>query len=119
MSTTQEPKTKNRSFLIILIVIVLVGGSYGTVKYIHSLHHEETDDAQVETNIIPVIPRVAGYVTAITVNDNQHVKKGDTLIVLDDRDLQIRVQQAAAALETAKSSAGSARAASGAAYANI
>jgi membrane fusion protein (multidrug efflux system) len=34
-------------------------------KYIHSLSHEGTDDAQIEKNIEPIIPRVSGYVSKI------------------------------------------------------
>lgn len=119
MSTPHPAKKKNRSFLIILIAILIVGGSFGTNSYIHSLHHEETEDAQVEANISPVIPRIPGYVTAVKVSDNQAVKKGDTLVVLDDRDMQVKLHQAEAALATAQSALASARAASGAAHANI
>lgn len=119
MSTPHPAKKKNKSFLIILIVILVVGGSFGTTTYIHSLHHEETDDAQVEANISPVIPRIPGYVTAVKVSDNQPVRKGDTLIILDDRDMQVKLHQAEAALATAQSGLATARAASGAAHDNI
>ena len=64
--------------------------------------HEDTDDAQLEGNISPVLPRVAGYVSRINFEDNKVVKAGDTLLKLDDHDLQIRVQQAAAAVDNAK-----------------
>lgn len=113
------PQKKNRSFLIILIVLLLAGGWFGISKYIHSLHHEETDDAQVEANINPVIPKISGYVTEVRVKDNQRVKKGDTLLVLDDRDLLIRLQQAEAAQATAVSNLSSARASTSASRANI
>ena len=76
---------------------------FGITKYIHGLHHEETDDAQIEANISPVIPRVGGYVKEVRVNDNQFVKKGDTLLILDDRDFALRLEQAEAALVTAQS----------------
>lgn len=99
----QEKKTrKNKVFAIVLISLVVVGAAFGITKYIHGLHHEETDDAQVEADIDPIIPKVPGYVSRILVEDNQHVKAGDTLVVLDDRDLRLRVLQAEAALENAK-----------------
>ena len=66
-----------------------------------------------------MIPRVPGYVLDVRVKDNQQVKKGDTLLVLDNRDYQIKVEQAEAALQIAQSSLGSARATSSAAVANI
>jgi membrane fusion protein (multidrug efflux system) len=117
--TAAAPAKKNKKFILILSVILIVGGWFGISKYVHSLHHEETDDAQVEANISPVIPRISGYVREVRVKDNQQVKKGDTLFILDDRDVKIRLAQAEAALLTAKSSLFSARATSGAAHANI
>jgi membrane fusion protein (multidrug efflux system) len=120
--TTQkikEPKKSNKTFLIILVLLVLVGAWFGITKYVHGKHHEETDDAHVEANISPVIPRVSGYVKEVRVSDNQHVRKGDTLVILDDRDLKIKVDQAEAALQTAQSNLGAARASTNAASANI
>jgi membrane fusion protein (multidrug efflux system) len=125
MATTQKtgsenaPKKRSKTFLIILIVILIAGGWFGISKYIHAMHHEETDDAQVEANINPVIPKISGYVTEVRVKDNQRVKKGDTLLILDDRDLKIKVEQAEAALATAESNLSSAKASSNAAEANI
>lgn len=101
--TKETSKKKSKGFLIALIVLVLGGGTFGTIKYIHAQHHQETDDAQIEANISPVIPRIPGYVTEVRVKDNQKVKKGDTLIILDNRTEQIQVEQAQAALAAAKS----------------
>ena len=53
-----------------------------------------SDDAQIEADIFPVIPRVSGYVKEIRVKDNQFVHKGDTLIIMDARDLQIKLMEA-------------------------
>ncbi|HTD95262.1 MAG TPA: HlyD family secretion protein [Chitinophagaceae bacterium] len=117
--TKTAPKKKNPVFLIILIALVLGGGWFGISKYQHSLHHEETDDAQISADISPVIPRVAGYVMDVKVKDNQKVKRGDTLMVLDSRDYVLKVEQAEAALLIAESNLGSARATTSAARANI
>ncbi|MBO9564562.1 MAG: HlyD family secretion protein [Niastella sp.] len=123
MSTTNNeqaaPKKRNYTFPIILILLVVGGGWFGISKYIHSLHHEETDDAQVEANISPVIPRISGYVTEVRVKDNQVVKKGDTLLILDDRDMKLKLEQAEAALATSQSNLEAMRANAGAAHANI
>ncbi len=103
-STPSTPPQKKRStaFIIILTALIIGGVWFGVSKYLHSLHHEETDDAQIEADILPVIPRVSGYVKEVRVNDNQMVKKGDTLYIIDDRDLQIKLKEAEAALATAK-----------------
>jgi membrane fusion protein (multidrug efflux system) len=102
-SAPETPKKKSNGFLITLIVLVLAGGTFGVTKYIHAQHHEETDDAQIEANISPVIPRISGYVTDVRVKDNQRVKKGDTLVIVDNRSELIQVEQAKAALAAAKS----------------
>jgi len=115
----EAPKKKSKGFIIALIVLVLVGGTFGFTKYIHGLHHEETDDAQIEANISPVIPRISGYVTDVRVKDNQRVKKGDTLLVLDNRNEQIQVDQAQAALTAAQSNLSVAHANTDASRANI
>ena len=91
------PKKKSKTFLIVLILLVVAGGAFGITKYVHSLHHEETDDAQVEANINPVIPKISGYVKEVRVKDNQRVKQGDTLLVLDNRDLHAHLTVVSAA----------------------
>ena len=115
----EAPKKRSKSFLIILSVFVLLGAWFGITTYTHNQHHQETDDAQIEANISPVIPRVAGFVKEVRVKDNQMVKKGDTLIVLDDRDLALDVQKAEASLATAKSNYSAAAANTSASKANI
>ncbi|MFZ1800822.1 MAG: HlyD family secretion protein [Chitinophagaceae bacterium] len=114
-----SPKKKSKFFVIVLSILVIVGGWFGISKYVYSLHHEETDDAQVEANISPVISKIPGYVTKVFVDDNQLVHKGDTLLTLDQRDLQIVLSQAEAALATAKSNLSAAAANSNAANKNI
>ena len=114
-----SPKKKNKAFIIILALLVILGAWFGLTKYFHGQHHEETDDAQVQANISPVIPRVSGYILKVNARDNQPVKKGDTLLVLDDRDLKLKVEQAEAALATAQSNLQSAKAVTNAASSNI
>lgn len=102
--TIQEPKKKrSKVFIIVLALLVIAGAWFGLTKYFHSLHHEETDDAQVEGNIAPVVARIGGYLQKLYVNDNQYVHKGDTLLTIDPRELQLALDQAEAALKTAES----------------
>lgn len=114
-----QPKKRNNVFKIVLIAFVIVGLWFGISKWIHGKHHVETDDAQIAANISPIIPRVSGYITEVRVRDNQPVKKGDTLIVLDDRDLRLKLEEAEAALATAESNLAQARATTSAARSNI
>jgi len=101
---TTEKKKSNKKFLVILIALVLVGGGYGGYKYIHGQSHETTDDAQIEKNMSPILPRVTGYITKIYVKDNDVVKKGDTLFTIDDKDYAVRVADAEAQLLAAQGS---------------
>ena len=101
--TPEEKKGINIKFIIVLAVLVIAGGGYGAYKYMHSLEHEITDDAQIESKITPVIPKVSGYISKILVEDNEYVKKGDTLVVLDNSEYALKLQQAEDALAQAKS----------------
>ncbi|RZJ34451.1 MAG: HlyD family secretion protein [Flavobacterium sp.] len=115
----EKKKKTNKKFLTVLIVLLVVGGTYGIYKYVHSLSHESTDDAQVEKNMSPIIPRVTGYVTKVYVHDNDFVKKGDTLFTIDDKDYVVKVEEANAALAAAQGSYSAAREDIGSAEANI
>ncbi|MGB8703438.1 MAG: HlyD family secretion protein [Gillisia sp.] len=100
----QEKKKKtNKKFIIIISVLVGLGLIYGGYKYFHSLAHEETDDAQIEANMNPVIPHVGGYIQQVFVSDNDQVKKGDTLFTIDSKDYEVKLQQAKAQLAAAQS----------------
>jgi membrane fusion protein (multidrug efflux system) len=101
MKQETEEKKKKKVLPFILITIVIVGAFLGIRAYMYSLHHIETDDAQLEANISPVLPRVSGYVTEIHFEENQHVQKGAVLLNLDDRDLKIKADQAKVAIESA------------------
>lgn len=114
-----EPKKRSKVFLIILIIMILGGAWFGITKYHYAQHHEDTDDAQVEADIIPVIPRVSGYVQEVRVKDNQQVHKGDTLIIIDNRDYKMALMEAEAALATAKSNVAASRANTAAARSGI
>lgn len=106
----QEPKKKSKLPLIILAIIVVVGAGFGIKFWIHSMHYTSTDNAQVETNNIPVLSRINGFVDSVFVKDYQEVKKGDLLFVIDKRELEIALHQAEADLMTAKADLASAQA---------
>jgi membrane fusion protein (multidrug efflux system) len=102
METTEKKSSGKKKILpVILALIVIASVSFGITKYIYSQHHEDTDDAQIDADIDPVLARVSGYVNEIHFDDNQQVHEGDTLIKLDDRDLQIKLRQAEAAYDNA------------------
>ena len=77
---------------LLLVGIVVIGMMFGDNRY------EKTDDAQVEQYISPINVKVAGYIREIRFSENQHVRKGDTLLIIDDREYAIALQQAEASL---------------------
>ncbi len=91
--STDLNKKKSPIKLIILLSVLSVGAFIGFKKVRFALTHETTDNAQVETQITPVLPRVAGYVKNITVKDYDSVKAGDLLVELDDAELQAQLNE--------------------------
>ena len=67
--------------------------------------NESGNDAQVEQYLSPVNLRASGYIKKICFTEHQDVKKGDTLLMLDDREYRIRVMEAEAALKDAQAGA--------------
>ena len=101
MEANTSPKKKNRVLPIILLVIVSTAGFFGFRSYTFNQHHVETDDAQIDANIAPVLPRTPGYITLLAVRDNQKVKAGDLLVKLDQEELKNKVAQNQAAVDNA------------------
>lgn len=99
---SQQPQKKNPIFLIILGALIFSAAFFGIRGYLFSQSHETTDDAQVESGISPVISKISGYISEVHVKDHQFVKKGDTLLILDQRDLRMEVLKQEAALQTAQ-----------------
>jgi membrane fusion protein (multidrug efflux system) len=95
---------KKKITRIILVALLVAGSAFGFYKYRQSMQYETTDDAQLDADISPVTVRISGYVKKVYFKDNQQVKKGDTLVTFDDRDLAIKVLQAEAALQNAMAS---------------
>lgn len=97
--------------VVVLLLVLATAAYFGIKKVVFSLTHETTDNAQVETQIVPVLPRVSGYIKALFVKDYGAVAKGQLLAVLDDAELQVQLQEAAADLRQAQSDAAAAKAA--------
>lgn len=112
-------RSKRPIILIIVALVLLVGGYFGWQQYQFGLSHEETDDAQVEGDVYPILPRIGGPVVDVKVQDNQAVKKGDVLVTLDPADYQQRVNAAEAALAAARANVVAAQAGVGTAQANV
>ena len=100
--------TRKRPIPLILATVgALALVTWGWHRYRFAMNHVETNNAQVDGHITLVAPKVQAFVARVLVDENQPVKAGDTLVVLDDRDLKVRLAQAQADLATAIAAAGS------------
>ena len=102
-SSPAEPTPGGRRGTVFMImgVVLLALVGLGARRWIYGLSHVSTDDAQVDGHIVPILPKVGGFVTEVRIDENQTVKAGDTLVVLDDRDYKVRLAQADADLAVA------------------
>ncbi|MGH7314562.1 MAG: HlyD family secretion protein [Candidatus Rokuibacteriota bacterium] len=87
----------------LLGLVVLIAGAYGVRLWRYWDRHVSTDDAFVEAHVSPVSARIRGIVLQVLVRDNEDVAAGAPLVRLDPRDLEVKVEQARAALVTAQS----------------
>ncbi len=117
--STEEVKPKRKIAPFIFGAILIAGSIFGYSKISYMLHNEETENSQLEANLIPILAKVGGYITSIKVKDNQLVKAGDTIATVDDRELKIKVLQAEVALKNAEANLGLASANVGTANYNI
>jgi membrane fusion protein, multidrug efflux system len=95
LAQAQLRRTTARIILAVIIAIDLILGLYVLRMY---YLHPRTDDAYVRANTIGVAPQVSGTIVALPVRDNQHVKKGDLLFVVDPRPYQAELDLATAQL---------------------
>lgn len=98
----KEHTTRRKKSRVNLLNVVFVVAIVGALAWIANLYFrfensEITDDAQVEQFITPINARVGGYIEEIRFTEHQPVKKGDTLVIIDDSEIRIQLAQAEAA----------------------
>lgn len=102
LKKAEKKARKKKKRMVILGSVAAVIIALITYLWIGSMGHEETDNAQLDAMITPVRAIVPGFVTDLKFTDNQVVKKGDTLIIIDRKDYIAKLAQSEAALESAK-----------------
>ena len=118
---TEEVKTEKTkgvkrkiAFTVAAIAIAAAG-----VWIYHELQYQSTDDAYVETTTVNVAPRVSGQIEEVYITDNQFVKEGDLIAVIDDADYKVKLEQADSSYEKIKLDQQYAKASHAAAESNI
>ena len=80
-------------FKIVLLVVVIAAIAGGILWWLNARHYEDTDDAFIDTHIVHVAPQIAGQLSAILVNDNQLVHRGDVIAQINPQDADARLAQ--------------------------
>lgn len=103
MKTTNHKIHPGNVVITIIAIVLILTGIFYFIRYLgFSRHYEETNDAQVESYINPVSARAGGYIEHVKFEEHQLVAKGDTLVVLDNREYSAQLESAEAALEDAQ-----------------
>ncbi|MCO5231933.1 MAG: HlyD family secretion protein [Chitinophagales bacterium] len=99
---TEEKNTSKKKYIFIALILVILtaGIYYGYSKYQFGQSHQETDNAQINGDIVPVVSRIPGFVDNILIEENTPIRQGEIIVRLDDREMQIRLKQAQAGLNS-------------------
>jgi membrane fusion protein (multidrug efflux system) len=93
--------SRRRIVLAGIAVVVLVVAGLLARQWMFARTHIGDDNAQVEGHVIPVLSRVGGYVAAVEVDENHHVRAGQVMVRIDESDLRARLAQTEADLASA------------------
>lgn len=96
-------KIIKRIYNVVVILLFIGAIAWCVGHFTHGAGVEYTDDAQVNRHIVPVNTRVAGFIKEVRFSDYQHVKMGDTLVIIEDAEFRLQVAQAEAGLRGSKS----------------
>jgi membrane fusion protein, multidrug efflux system len=88
------------ALLLLLAVVLAVAAGGGWYWWTVWRFLQSTDDAYVASDVTAISPKIEGYIKEVRVEDNQGVKPGQVLFVIDDRDFAAKAAQAEAAVAT-------------------
>ncbi|MFT3901892.1 MAG: HlyD family secretion protein [Niabella sp.] len=100
----KRKRRRTRVINLLVLIMVLIGLSFVVKSYMNVGNDRYTNAAQIESFINPINTRVSAYIKEIRFNEHQYVKQGDTLLILDDREIQTQLGQAEATYMSALAS---------------
>ena len=95
-------KTIRIAYNAIIAILIIIGAVLVINKFVHFGNVEFTDNAHIQQHITPVNTRVQGYIKEIRFEEYQQVKKGDTLVMIEDAEFRLALAQARAGLANAR-----------------
>lgn len=98
--TVKRPERHRKRLIALIVLLPLLVGTYSLWRYLES--YESTDDAQIDGHIHPISARISGYLKQVLVDDEQIVKAGDPLVVIDTQDYAVAVARSEGDLAEAK-----------------
>lgn len=110
MENNQTSPKKRNIAPVVAAPVLLIAAFFIGRTVMHRFNYESTDNAQIETNAIPVVSRLAGFIDSLSVNDYSEVGKDQLLISIDDREYKLAVLQAETDLANAKADLANAQA---------
>lgn len=90
-------KTKKLIYNIITCFAIAIALVWVCSKFVHLGNVEYTENAQVKQHIVPVNARVQGFIKEVRFDEYSEVKKGDTLLIIEQAEFNYRLAQAEAA----------------------
>jgi membrane fusion protein (multidrug efflux system) len=93
---------RNRVAIVVAAIAFIVMSAAGYLYWDYARRFESTDDAFIQSRQFAIAPKVAGYLVAVPVTDNQHVAAGDVIARIDERDYRVARDQADAQVNAAQ-----------------
>jgi membrane fusion protein (multidrug efflux system) len=93
---------RKKLFASLAAAVLVASAGFGAYELLVASHYATTDNAYVGADSAQVTPRVEGAVARVLVNNTDHVRAGQVVIVLDDDDARLQLAQAEAALSQAE-----------------
>ena len=108
----EEQKLKKQANIrkVVISVLLVVALYFGGKKVVFSITHETTDNAQIETSIVPVLTRIGGFVKTIAIKDYDSVGQNQLVAEIDDAELQMQLEEQKADLQQSSAEVSNAKA---------
>lgn len=98
----EKHKLTSIIYNIVIVACLFIGAAIVVMQFVHFGNVEYTDNARVRQHITPQNTRVQGFIREIRFQEFQNVKKGDTLVIIEDAEFRLRLAQAEADLARAE-----------------